>query len=53
MGAVIAAFYAAGYSSHEMEEIICDSAVLSLVDFDLRHGVLKGKKILAFLRQHL
>ncbi len=53
IGAVIGAFYACGYTSSEMKKIATEFNMLTLIDFDLTHGIMKGKKILRFLQKYL
>lgn len=52
IGAIIAAFYACWYSSHEMEQIAKELKIRKLIDLDLVHGFLKGKKIITFLEKY-
>jgi len=49
MGAIIGALYALGKTSHEMEEIIKNIRMQKLIDIDFKRGLLKGKKVAAFL----
>ena len=49
MGAIIGALYALGKTSHEMEEIIQKIRMAKLIDIDFKKGLLKGKKVTAFL----
>ncbi len=54
MGAIIATFYALGFTSTEMEEIVCKKLKLhTLIDFDLKNGVIRGKKIVKFLEEYI
>lgn len=57
MGAVVGAFYAAGYTMEELERIAVsfDSrALIALGDMALRRGaILSGEKVEEFLREHL
>lgn len=41
MGAVIATFYALGFSSREMTEIAQSIKILKLIDLDFIHGFVK------------
>lgn len=52
IGAVIGAFYACGYTSSEMEKIATEVNILTLIDFDLTHGIVKGKKIIQFFEKY-
>ncbi|MDD2916583.1 MAG: patatin-like phospholipase family protein [Candidatus Gracilibacteria bacterium] len=49
MGAIIGALYALGRTSHEMEVIIQEIRMTKLIDIDFKKGLLKGKKVTAFL----
>ena len=49
MWAIIGTLLALGKTSHEMEEIMKDINFLSLIDPDLKHGMIKWKKIENFL----
>lgn len=49
MGAIIGALYALGKTSHDMEDIIREIQMAKLIDVDLKKGLLKGKKVAAFL----
>ena len=53
IGAIIGAFYAAWYSSEDMRKIVSEINILKLIDFDLKHGVIKGNKIRKFLEKYL
>lgn len=53
IGAVIGAFYAAGYTSTEMRQIALETKILKLVDLDLKNGLLKGTKIMKYLEKYL
>ncbi len=53
MGAVIATFYALGFSSREMTEIAQSIKILKLIDLDFIHGFVKWEKIVAFLKQYV
>ena len=53
IGAVIGAFYAAGYTSTEMRQIALDTKILKLIDFDLKHWFFKGNKIVKYLEKYL
>ena len=53
MGAVIAAFYAKGYTGEQMHKIVQECNYLSLLDFDLTAGILKGEKVMRFFAEHL
>jgi NTE family protein len=52
IGAIVAALYACGYTADEMAEIAQNLKIRKLIDLDLVHGILKGKKILAFLGKY-
>jgi predicted acylesterase/phospholipase RssA len=49
MGAIIASLYVLGKTSNDMEAIVQNIKWLSLVDFDMRKGLIKGIKIEKFL----
>ena len=49
MGAIIATFYALGYTSKEMTEIVETIRFHTLVDLDLKNGFIRGKNIMKFL----
>ncbi len=51
--AVIGAFYACGYTSHDMEGIAMDTDLLSLIDIDITKGGIKWKKIIKFLERYI
>ena len=53
IGAVIGAFYAAGYTSKDMKKIVQEVNLLSLVDLDLKNWLLKWAKISKFLWKYL
>lgn len=53
MGAVIWAFYAIGYTGGEMREITKNIKILSLIDFDMKTGVFKWKKIMNLLEKYI
>lgn len=53
IGAVIGAFYAAGYTSTEMRQIALETKILKLVDLDLKNGLLKGNKIMKYFSKLL
>jgi predicted acylesterase/phospholipase RssA len=49
MGAIVATLYALGHDSQSLESIIARVNLLSLIDIDMKRGVLKGKKIEKYL----
>jgi NTE family protein len=49
IGALIGALYACGYTAREMQKIAEEAKIYKLIDFDLRDGMLKGKKIFQYL----
>ena len=49
MGGIIGALYALGKTSHDMEEIIKEIRMAKLIDIDFKKGLLRGKKVTAFL----
>lgn len=53
IGAIIGAFYAAGYSSNEMTHIANNIKILQLVDLDLKNWLFKGNKIIQFLEKYI
>lgn len=53
IGALIGAFYAAGFSTKEMKNIINELNLISLVDLDLKNWLLKWTKITKFLWKYL
>ena len=53
IGAVIGAFYAAGYTSTDMKKIALDTNILKLVDLDLKNWFFKGNKIVKYLEKYL
>lgn len=57
MGALIGSFYSAGIPPDQLEEIACSitkKRLRSLMDFSLpRTGLIRGNRILQFLRSHL
>lgn len=52
IGAIIGAFYACGYTSREMHEIIGEISWIWLIDIDMRHGGIKWEKMVAFLERY-
>ncbi len=50
--ALIGAFYACGYTSHDMEGIATDISLLGLIDIDFKTGGIKWKKIQNLLRKY-
>ena len=52
MGSIIAALYALGFDSAAMEKIAKDIRLLSLVDFDLSHGIFEGTKVIELFSQY-
>lgn len=53
IGAVIGAFYAAWYTSSEIQTIALDTKILKLIDFDLKDGLLKWNKIMKYFWKFL
>lgn len=53
IGALIWAFYAAWYTAEEMKKIAIETNFLKLIDLDLKHGLLKGNKIMKYLSRYL
>lgn len=53
MGAIIGTFYACGYSSKQMEEILLGINFLQFIDPNFLHGGIKGNKIITFLKKYL
>ncbi len=53
MGAIIATFYALGYTSKEMTEIVETIRFHTLVDLDLKNGFIRGKNIMKFLWKYI
>lgn len=53
IGALIGAFYACGYTSHDLEAIASDVSLIRLIDIDMKKWWLKGKKIQNFLEKYL
>jgi NTE family protein len=53
MGAIIGAFYAAGMSAAEINELAHSVTWRDLIDLSLQGGLLKGEKLAQFLSQHL
>ena len=52
MGAIIAALYACGYSSREMQDAAKGIRFFSLLDPDILHGGIKWNKIVSFLKKY-
>ena len=52
-GAIIGAFYAAGYRSNRIRHVLETSDFLSLIDPDSGSGLLKLDKVADFLGEHL
>lgn len=53
MGAIIATFFALGYTSQEMEEIASEINLIKLIDFNMKKGIIEWKKILSFIEKHI
>ncbi len=53
IGAIIGAFYAAGYSGTDMRKIAINTNLLKLIDLDLRNWLLKWNKIMKYLSRYL
>lgn len=53
MGAIIGALYAAGRSADELEELVLGTTLRDIVDLSLQGGLLKGDRLVQFLREHL
>jgi NTE family protein len=49
MGSIIAAMVAIGKNVHDMEEMLATAPWISLIDFDMKKGLLSGEKIEAHL----
>ena len=49
MWAIVATLYALGHTSHDMEKILREVKWLSLIDFDMKRGLIKGTKIERYL----
>lgn len=52
MGALIAALYACGYTSTDMEKIATDVTLIRLVDVDMKNWGIKWKKVQEFLKKY-
>lgn len=52
IGAIVGAFYACGYTSTEMQQVIKDTNFLSLIDPDIINGGIKGDKIVALMKKY-
>lgn len=53
MGAIVAALYAAGYTADELEDLVLGTTMRDIVDLSLQGGLLKGARLVHFLREHL
>jgi len=53
MGSIVATLYALGYSSEEMKKIAKELNLIKLIDFNMKKGIIEGKKILAFIQKHI
>lgn len=53
MGAILGAFYAAGYRADEIYKIMHALSWRDIIDFSLQGGFIKGGKLHAFLAEHL
>ena len=53
MGALIGAFYACGYTSHEISQIASSTSLIKLIDLDIKSGWIKWDKIMSFLQKHI
>ena len=53
IGAIIGTFYALGYTSQDMRDIVHELNILKLIDLDLKNGLIKGNKIKKFLEKYL
>lgn len=54
MGALIGAFYCAGFKSDEIKKLLLESRSLRLIDFSgFKESILHGNKIDVFLKKHL
>src|SRR5699024_4701447 len=53
MGAIVGALYAAGHSVRELEELVLGTTLRDIVDLSLQGGLLKGDRLVQFLREHL
>lgn len=53
MGALIGAFYACGYTSHQISQIASKVSLIKLLDFDIKKGWIKWDKIIHFLEKHI
>lgn len=52
IGAIVGAFYACGYTSTEMQQVIKDTNFLSLIDPDIINGGIKGNKITEYFKKY-
>lgn len=52
IGAIVWAFYAFGFTSSEMRQVVRDTNFLTLIDPDIMHGGIKGRKIMAHFKKY-
>jgi NTE family protein len=53
MGSIVATFYALGYDSASIEKIAKEINLIKLIDFNMKKGIIEGKKILAFIEKYI
>jgi predicted acylesterase/phospholipase RssA len=53
MGSIVATFYALGYDSVSIEKIAKEINLIKLIDFNMKKGIIEGKKILAFIEKYI
>jgi NTE family protein len=52
IGAIVGAFYACGFTSTEMQQIVRDTSFLWLVDIHFLQGGIKGNKIASYFKKY-
>lgn len=52
IGAIVWAFYAFGFTSTEMRQVVRDTKFLTLIDPDVMHGGIKGRKVMTHFKKY-
>ncbi|MDD2693300.1 MAG: patatin-like phospholipase family protein [Candidatus Gracilibacteria bacterium] len=52
IGAIVGAFYAFGFTSTEMRQVVRDTKFLTLIDPDVMHGGIKGRKVMTHFKKY-